>query len=706
MMLNTCRIRFIVCLLFYACVLVGTVTVLPAAHATSAAQKTHVTDDASDDDTVGYDMGRRPSITVGKTFREMPILAQGRVKTIDSFARHYLSLFGGREEADDLSASAWLAELIFTPDLARDRAVFRIADMDLLRKINLKPQDDQSVYFSYNQIVSALESSRFGSSSLQKLIKESEQDDFKHADILSVYESIWIYSDLSRSLSIFMPVLMPVPDTVMERYFADVVAADRPLIFMDIKRQAARIQDDADRILDEKGENLETYTEDERAVMRLMLELQGATSRGLPVLYPAFDGKAFRVVPVAPLADADYDIRGATENFLSPWDVIQRGGINPNNKIFLEQWKIALYAYIIGNERLWRQAIERLYERSIVAAAEMDDGDILAVKAKFEIENLYNRVTPFRLAIGLMVGASLLMLTAAFYRTTERTTVTYKAGRLLGIGGYGVAVAAFLLMGLGTAIRIWIMGRPPVGTLYESLLFVALVLSFGVLVSTFLKRNLWVSAAGFMMVALLLLQSVVLSVGQDDFKVLEAVLNTNFWLATHVVFVTVGYGWCFLTSIAAHMTLIHAAVSPQGKAVWARDSIRQITFHALIALFFVAVGTVLGGIWADQSWGRFWGWDPKENGALLIVLWLVWLLHGRISHDLNRLYYLAGMAFVSVIVALSWFGVNLLSVGLHSYGFTSEVAYSLGGFTAFELLVIGGLVIWIEKKERNHASKI
>ena len=154
------------------------------------------------------------------------------------------------------------------------------------------------------------------------------------------------------------------------------------------------------------------------------------------------------------------------------------------------------------------------------------------------------------------------------------------------------------------------------------------------------------------------------------------------------------------------MTLIHAAVSQQGKAVWARDSIRQITFHALIALFFVAVGTVLGGIWADQSWGRFWGWDPKENGALLIVLWLVWLLHGKISHDLNRLYYLAGMTFVSVIVALSWFGVNLLSVGLHSYGFTSEVAYSLGGFTAFELLVIGGLVIWIEKKERNHASKI
>ena len=101
MMLNTGRIRFIVCLLFYACVLVGTVTVLPAAHATSAAQKTHVTDDASDDDTVGYDMGRRPSITVGKTFREMPILAQGRVKTIDSFARHYLSLFGGREEAGD-----------------------------------------------------------------------------------------------------------------------------------------------------------------------------------------------------------------------------------------------------------------------------------------------------------------------------------------------------------------------------------------------------------------------------------------------------------------------------------------------------------------------------------------------------------------------------------------------------------------------------
>ena len=100
------------------------------------------------------------------------------------------------------------------------------------------------------------------------------------------------------------------------------------------------------------------------------------------------------------------------------------------------------------------------------------------------------------------------------------------------------------------------------------------------------------------------------------------------------------------------------------------------------------MGTVLGGIWADQSWGRFWGWDPKENGALLIVLWLIWVLHGRVSGQLKQLAVLAGLAYLSVIVALSWFGVNLLSVGLHAYGFTDSAAYGLLGFIGLETFVI------------------
>jgi ABC-type transport system involved in cytochrome c biogenesis permease subunit len=123
----------------------------------------------------------------------------------------------------------------------------------------------------------------------------------------------------------------------------------------------------------------------------------------------------------------------------------------------------------------------------------------------------------------------------------------------------------------------------------------------------------------------------------------------------------------------------------------------------LFALLFTAVGTALGGIWADQSWGRFWGWDPKENGALLIVLWLIWILHGRMSGHLRNVAFAAMAAFLNIIVALAWFGVNLLSVGLHSYGFIDGIALALGAFCAIETVIILGLwfTIYIQEKQER-----
>ena len=129
--------------------------------------------------------------------------------------------------------------------------------------------------------------------------------------------------------------------------------------------------------------------------------------------------------------------------------------------------------------------------------------------------------------------------------------------------------------------------------------------------------------------------------------------------------------------------------------LWRKKSLvsaAQRQQFVITALIFTIVGTLLGGVWADQSWGRFWGWDPKENGALLIVLWVIWLIHGNMSGHIQSTYYLAGLAFLSVIVALSWFGVNLLSVGLHSYGFIEGIALGLFMFCFLETVIIAGLV--------------
>jgi cytochrome c biogenesis factor len=106
------------------------------------------------------------------------------------------------------------------------------------------------------------------------------------------------------------------------------------------------------------------------------------------------------------------------------------------------------------------------------------------------------------------------------------------------------------------------------------------------------------------------------------------------------------------------------------------------------ATLFSFVGTVLGGIWADQSWGRFWGWDPKENGALLIVLWNAVVLHARWG-GLVRERGVMNMVIVgNIVTAWSWFGVNMLGVGPHSYGFMDGAFRWLMIFVGSQILLI------------------
>ena len=149
----------------------------------------------------------------------------------------------------------------------------------------------------------------------------------------------------------------------------------------------------------------------------------------------------------------------------------------------------------------------------------------------------------------------------------------------------------------------------------------------------------------------------------------------------------------------AHLYLIKKIINPDDKQHLKKiyDSLLGVT---LFALLFTLFGTILGGIWADQSWGRFWGWDPKENGALLIVMWLLMMLHLKISGWVKGPGYALGLVLANITVALAWFGVNLLSVGLHNYGFTEGAALNLLLFTIFELLF--GSLLYIKIRISNH----
>ena len=123
------------------------------------------------------------------------------------------------------------------------------------------------------------------------------------------------------------------------------------------------------------------------------------------------------------------------------------------------------------------------------------------------------------------------------------------------------------------------------------------------------------------------------------------------------------------------------------------------------ATLFSFVGTILGGIWADQSWGRFWGWDPKENGALIIVIWNALILHARWGGMVRERGLMNMAIFGNVVTSFSWFGVNLLGIGLHAYGFMEGAFTWLLLFCASQVALIGlGLIpqrYWLSFRDRD-----
>jgi ABC-type transport system involved in cytochrome c biogenesis permease subunit len=169
---------------------------------------------------------------------------------------------------------------------------------------------------------------------------------------------------------------------------------------------------------------------------------------------------------------------------------------------------------------------------------------------------------------------------------------------------------------------------------------------------------------------------------------MQAVLDTQFWLATHVVCISLGYATTFVAGFLGIAYILGGAFTPLLSPARRKDLLRMIYATLCFAIFFSFVGTVLGGLWADDSWGRFWGWDTKENGALIIVLWNALVLHARWGGIVKE----KGLATLAVAgniaVSWSWFGVNELGIGLHSYGVTEGVMFLLSLFWVSQLLIL------------------
>lgn len=290
---------------------------------------------------------------------------------------------------------------------------------------------------------------------------------------------------------------------------------------------------------------------------------------------------------------------------------------------------------------------------------------------KFRIESTINKIN----LVNYTITFSLLTLFLVFVYQFKKFSFLLKFSFMsLSIGT--------LLLSTFVICRSYILNRPPVSNLYESIIFVALTALILSLIYEFKFKNLFGLFIGSFLSITLLFLSIGYKQEGDNLSMVVAVLDTNFWLATHVLTISIGYGTTLVASLLAHVYLLKANKENEKKIF------SNLYGLIILSLLFVCLGTILGGIWADQSWGRFWGWDPKENGALLICLWLIFVTHGKIGRIFSHRVLAALIALSSCVVIIAWFGVNLLNVGLHSYGFSSDTAMAISLFCLIEISLV------------------
>lgn len=338
-----------------------------------------------------------------------------------------------------------------------------------------------------------------------------------------------------------------------------------------------------------------------------------------------------------------------------------------------------LVAYRQANASAFNQALAE-YEREVSGRLPPE-----AKTARFEA--FFNRFEPFYLCT-LLYGAVFVLACVSFLLLCFRERGWAEPIRRT---AFWLLVLTLGIHTFGLLARMYIQDRPfvMVTNLYSSAVFIG----WGCVVLGLVLEMIFRLGIGSLVASVLGLATAIvahnLAAGGDTLEMMRAVLDTNFWLATHVTCVTLGYTATF---VAGFLALVFIGVGV-GTRLMDSDLMKVLSWMIYGVICFATllsfVGTVLGGIWADQSWGRFWGWDPKENGALIIVLWNVLVLHARWAGLVKQ----RGVAVLAVggniVTAWSWFGVNMLGIGLHSYGFMSGAVFYLVAFDLFNLAVMG-----------------
>jgi len=605
-----------------------------------------------------------------RAFGQLPVLLNGRVQPFDSVGHNALLQIRSTSDvpleevpswqfwhhAEKLTSSAWLLEVMGRPDLADGRPIFLVHNPELLGELNLGNVGVEKSglhYYSYNQLVGVMPIIMQQAAKVQDVDEKTRTP--LQRQVYKLANAIILYSELKLTLH---------PKEVED------LAGQMDQIQLAIGPGVTAISAKEDG----KPFNQQDY---DRLVkiwdMYAPLEKDPNGGQRYPLVIPPVD-------PASSNADWGNVGFGVIES-------LKTGTVIPP----VHHLVLAMDAFKNGKATAFNQAVDsytdwlqQFYPKQL---------------AKGRHEFKFNELKLFLYGIIMYIPAFLLACGSLLtFGTFTRLSESLRRS------SFYLILLAFCLHTTGLVFRMYLEGRPPVTNLYSSAIFIgwaAVVIGIGLeWVYRLGIGNLVASLAGF--VTLLIAQS--LALGGDTMEMMRAVLDTNFWLATHVVVVTLGYAATFFAGLLGITYIMLGLFTPvlaekvgssetkRGKPSSQTDVGRALSMMAYAVICFATlfsfVGTVLGGIWADQSWGRFWGWDPKENGALIIVLWNAVILHARWGGLVRERGLMNLAVFGNVVTSFSWFGVNMLGIGLHSYGFMDAAFQWLRGFVALQLFII------------------
>jgi ABC-type transport system involved in cytochrome c biogenesis permease subunit len=600
----------------------------------------------------------------------LPVQDGGRVKPLGTFAGFtMLGLHGARSmeiigeggKTVKIKPLEWMLDCFFRPELAKELPTFRVDNSEILEAVGIDAKGRRDRY-SYNDLLPGLDKMKQLAASYEqisrqdpKLLKPVEKQTLDQVYSIRTFEFLTGYMDFARN------GLLPASGKVEGKILpvSEVMAA-APKIRAELQAAASGQQ----------------VSQEVQTITVLIEQAANSAKFGLN-LFPSNNKE-----------DAEWISAGGRI-----FNIFTGTTREPEQSVKDIKMLEEVATSLKDSESAFREKFAAL-ESSIVARAK-ERGEYRSIP----LEADYFKKNWFIYALVWFLAA---VVSAAVMFFTGQT----KAGKI----SYWATVA-FLSLGLIYLIipivkRSIIMQRPPVGNLYDTIIFIDMAIVIFALLVEWMTRKRFVLGITPIVAAFLIVLARRFEVGEgkDHLDPLIAVLRSNYWLSTHVITITLGYASGLITALLSIVYVLLRSLRLDGGDASLRRSITRAAYGCIcLTLVLSLIGTVLGGIWANDSWGRFWGWDPKENGALMIVLWSLAILHARVGGYIKEWGLHLASIFGGIVVAFSWWHVNFLNVGLHNYGFAAEKLWTVQVFYAIMggFILLGALTWLLEKRAKS-----